>query len=542
MITKAQWKNIRGSSPSPDQIMLSIKGDAAHSMTVRWRTDTSISNGYVLYREKGTTEWRKANAITNTFTTDMDESTFFFADMTGLKPESLYQYNCGSDEKRSETFTFKTAKENTDKFSFLCISDIQAGDAEPPADYSVLGEVLKKILKEHPECEFILTAGDNTNCGQTDIQWTGLFEGLKGIIETVPIMFCMGNHDDLGFSSYFTKEGKYYSEHAEYFTNQLWGSYEHNGPEGWIVANHAFDYGNAHFCITGTSGYEEMNEWLIEQAEKSDKTWKFAAHHFPVCYSGPGIECDDTYPAMRDGMEKYDIIFSGHEHTFARSYPRRKDGLYDKPSQGTIHYNLASSHRNPPGTRVVEKVWNVKTYCHEEHLSMFSIVDIDGAKCTLTAYVEDGRTVDICVVDKESDTISPVDLAPVYNQPRLKFKGYDLGLCAAKTYPKNVNGMWYIPIGQLVTFIGGVATRTEGKIRVDVYGRFSEFTENSKTVVTDNGEYDMEAPCLRLNEGQLYAPMYGFCQNLRMHPYYFEHNNFITIESEIQDKPVPFQP
>ena len=56
MITKAEWKNIRGSQPQPDQIMLSIKGDASHSMTVRWRTDITVDEGFALYREKGTAE------------------------------------------------------------------------------------------------------------------------------------------------------------------------------------------------------------------------------------------------------------------------------------------------------------------------------------------------------------------------------------------------------------------------------------------------------------------------------------------------------
>lgn len=542
MITKEEWKKIRGSSPEPDQIMLSIKGDAAHSMTVRWRTDTTVDTGYALYREIGTEEWKKAPGEKWAFTTDMDNCHFFFADMTGLSPDTKYEYTCGSDENRSDTYTFKSAKENAEKYSFLCLADVQTGDAEPPADYSVLGEVVKKILSEHPECEFILTAGDNTNCGQTDIQWTGLFAGLKGICESVPVMFCMGNHDDMGFSSYFTKEDKYYSEHAEYFTNQLWGSYAHNGPEGWEVANYAFDYGNAHFSILGTSGYEEMNEWLSKDADASQKTWKFAVHHFPVCYAGPEIECDDTYPAMREGMDKVDIVFSGHEHSFARSYPRRSEGLFDKPSQGTVHYNVGSGHRNPPGTRVIPKVWNAKTYCHEEDLSMFSIVDIDGEKCTITAYVEDGRTVDYCVIDKGNDSIFPPDPAPVYNRPRLKFKGYDLGICTALTLPQNIDGFWYIPIGQIINFIGGDVERTKGKIKIGVYGRTAEFTENSTTVVTENGEYEMEAPCLRLNEGQLYAPMEGFCKNIRMQPYYYEHNNFIDIESEVQHYPMPFQP
>ncbi|MBR5441545.1 MAG: metallophosphoesterase, partial [Clostridia bacterium] len=380
-----------------------------------------------------------------------------------------------------------------------------------------------------------------TNCGQTDIQWTGLFEGLKGVAESTPIMFCMGNHDDMGFSSYFTKENKYYSEYAEYFTNQLWGSYEHNGPEDRPIANHSFDYGNTRFCMIGTSGYEEMNEWLLKMSE-CDKTWKFATHHFPVCYAGPCIENDDTYPALRDGMDKYDIVFSGHEHSYARSYPRRGEGLYDKPSEGTVHYNLGSSNRNPPGTRVVPKVWNAKTYAHEEHLSMYSIVNVDGNKCTLTAYVEDEKMVDYCVIDKDNDSIFPPDPAPVYNRPRLKFKGYDLGMCVGETLPQNVNGIWYIPIGQLINFVGGDVERTQGKIKIGIYGKTSEFTENSATVVTQDGEYEMEAPCLRLEKGQLFAPVDGFCKNLRMTGYYYEHNNFITIESNTEHKPVPYQP
>lgn len=541
-MTKEEWKRIRGSKCEPDQILLSIKGDAAHSMTVRWRTCTDIKDGYALYRKKGSDdEWQKAENIINYFETDVDENNFHFADMTGLEADTYYEYSVGNDEYRSEVYSFKTAKAEQEKFSFLCLSDIQTGEPDPPADYSVFNGILKKIISEHPEIEFIYTAGDNTNCGQTDVQWTGMLNGFKGVAEYMPVMFCMGNHDDMGFDDYFTFTGKYYSEHATYFTNQLRYSYNDNGPEGWKVPNYSFDYGNAHFAVTGTSGFEFINEWLIKDAAGTDKKWKFMAHHFPVCYSGPSIECEDTYPALREGMEKFDIFFSGHEHSFARSYPRRNDGLYDKPSEGTIHYNLGSGNRNPPGTRVVPKVWNAKTYCHEEDLSMFSIVDVDGGKCTLTAYVEDGRIADQCIVDKDKDVILPYDCAPVYNRPRLKFKGYDLGICTEHTLPKKIDGIWYIAVGQLINFIGGDVERTEGKIKVCVYKRFAEFTENSDIMLTKDGEVKMSAPCLRLDENQLYAPVEDFCKPLRMHHFAFEHNNFITIESETEERPVPVQ-
>ena len=542
-MTKTEWKPLRGSAAQPDQILLTITGNPAFGMTVRWRADCTVASGFVLFRAAGSGEpWMRAEATVNRFATDLDDSNFFFADMTGLRPETRYEYTVGDDAHRSGPFTFRTAKESFDRFSFLCLADIQTGGPEPPADYTEFGGILKKILAAHPECEFILTAGDNTNCGQTDVQWTGLFRGLEGISESIPVMFCMGNHDDMGFADYFTFSGKYYSEHATYFTNMLLGSYNRNGPAGWEIANYAFDYGNAHFNILGTSGYEEMNAWLQADAAASGKQWKFAVHHFPVCYSGPTIENEDTYPALRDGMEHCDVVFSGHEHSFARSYPRRKDGLYDKPSEGTVHYNLGSGNRNPPGTRVVPKVWNAKTYAHEEDLSMYSVVTVDGARCTLTAYVEDGRIVDQCVIDKDRDLILPYDPAPVYNKTRLKFKGYDLGMCTEQMLTRQINGVWYVAPGPLMSFTGGTAIRSPGGIRAEIYGRFASFTENSDVMRSSLGETRMAGPCLRLDRGQLFVPVEDFCRPLKMHHFVFEHNNFITVESETEDRPVPEQP
>ena len=542
-MTKSEWKAFRGSTEEPDQIMLSIKGDPSERMTVRWRACTDVTEGYALYRPVGSEDpWRRADAIINIFATDLDESCYFFADMTGLSPDSRYEYTVGDGKNRSARFCFKTAKRSFDEFSFLCLSDTQTGGPEPPADYTAFNGLLKQILADHPECAFILTAGDNTNCGQTDVQWTGLFGGLKGVAESIPVMLCMGNHDDMGFEDYFTFTGKYYSEHASYFTNMLIGSYPLNGPPGWEIANYSFDYGNAHFAVTGTSGYDEMNAWLLDDAARTDRRWKFAAHHFPVCFSGPEIEIEDTYPAMRDGMERFDLVFSGHEHSFARSYPRRREGLYDKPSQGTIHYNLGSGNRNPPGTKVVPKAWNAKTYAHEEDLSMFTVVDVKGDTCTLTAYVEDGRVADRCVVNKTADTITPVDLAPVYNRTRLTFKGYDLGIIAGRTPPRLIDGVWYVPVGQIVSFIGGDVLREKGRITVSVYGKRAAFAENSDIVRTDAGDRKMTAPCLRLDEAQLYAPAEDFCRPLRMHWCYFARNNFIDIESETEQKPIPEQP
>ena len=40
-------KPLRGSSPVPDHILLSICGDAKTTIAVSWRTDCSVQNGWL---------------------------------------------------------------------------------------------------------------------------------------------------------------------------------------------------------------------------------------------------------------------------------------------------------------------------------------------------------------------------------------------------------------------------------------------------------------------------------------------------------------
>jgi predicted MPP superfamily phosphohydrolase len=98
-------------------------------------------------------------------------------------------------------------------------------------DYSYLNKFLKDTLKDNPDVRFILTGGDNTDCGQHEVQWNGMFSGLTGIIEHMPYMMSLGNHDNRGFKDYEKGIGRYYAEPAEYFDNQLKTLLPYNGPD-----------------------------------------------------------------------------------------------------------------------------------------------------------------------------------------------------------------------------------------------------------------------------------------------------------------------
>ncbi len=535
-------KPIRGSQPQPDHIFISIAGNPETTMNVTWRTSVDVTSGYVLYHKENSSEVLRTQATTDVFKSDIDISNMFWVHLTDLEPDTKYYYTCGNDNYRSEEFIFTTSPKNLDKFKFICIADPQKGSPFECPDYSHLTEILKGVLKDNPDTRFILSAGDTTDCGQHEVQWNGAFSGMKGICESVPYMLAVGNHDNRGFKDYKNGIGRYYAEPAEFFNKQFKGSYAYNGPENWKTENYSFDYGNAHFSMIGINGPEDVNEWMIDDLSKTDKTWKIGTYHFPICYSGPDCSNYDAYPVMREGFEMLDLCFGGHEHNFARSFPVRNEEIFEHPSQGTVHYMLGNSNQNPPGTRALSKVWHSAFYNQEEDVSVVAIVEIDGKKMTLTSIVcEDGRIVDKCIIDKEKDEILPYALAPIFNQTRMTFKGALLGLCSYSVPCQFVDGVWYAPLGVLIGYIGGYVLKEKGKITLEVYRHKAVFTEDSNIVETDRGVVQLKNKVLRLNQGQLYMPC-DACEIFDMRWAYAKRNNFISFECESEDKPITEQP
>lgn len=533
-------KPFRGSQSQPDHIFISIADDAKTTMNVTWRTSTDVEIGYVLYRENGSDKVKRTDAETETFKSDIDVSNMFWAKLSGLKPGTKYYYTCGNDEFRSDEFSFTTEPENLTKFKFICVSDQQKGGCDAP-DYSHFTEVLKKTLAENPDARFILTGGDNTDCGQHEVQWNGSFEGVKGVVESIPYMMALGNHDNRGFKNYKEGIGRYYAEPADFFDSQFKGSYAYDGPENWKTENYTFNYGNIHFQMIGINGPKEVNEWMINDLEKNSRQWNIGTYHFPICYSGSDCANYDAYPEMTEGFEKLDIVFSGHEHNFARSFPRRNEELFERPSQGTIHYMLGNSNQNPPGTRAIQKVWHSAFYCEEEPVSVVAIVEVDGDKITLTSkIVEDGRIVDKCTIDKDRDEITPPAIAPKFNQTRMTYKGALMGLCQAPVPCENVDGIWYACFGTLVGYIGGSVIKEKGKITLEIYRNRVEFFENSDKALLNGEEKTICAKVLRLHD-QLYMPA-DACSLMGMRWVYAARNNFISFEHECEDKPITVQP
>ena len=533
------YKPERGSTASPDHIMLAFCGDAKNEMAVIWRTSTEVENGFILYCKDGSDEWLKKDAVFETKETDIDISNYYSVRLSGLEAGTKYRYTVGSDENRSAEFSFETEPENLEKFSFIVITDHQKGDPCHLPDYSKVGAMLNRALERHPECKFIFTAGDNCDNGQNEVQWNGMFEGLKGIIESRPYMMTTGNHDNRGYLTYFPEPtGKFYLEHADFFDFQFGAAYPDNGPEGYKGENYSFDYGNTHFLVLGINAPDVLEEWAYNDLQNSNKTWKLGGYHFPIYPVMPEGQTNDGYPWLRKPIEegRLDILFEGHEHSFARTYPTKGDELFDKPSEGTVHYIVGNGggniyHSNAP------KVWHSCFYPQEIRMGSYTLVEIDGNVLTATAYLDDGRIIDVFTIDKNKDLITPHALAPTYDWTKMAFKGQMLELIARELYALNKDGIWYAPFGVVIQFIGGKVIKEAETLYVEAYGHRATFTVGSKLAKTDLGTVEMSGEAYFVRN-QLYVPIDDTAKMFEMEWYHAKRNNYINWNTASEDKPL----
>lgn len=542
-----KMKPYRGSSSVPDHILLSICGDAKTTMAVSWRTDCTVTEGWIEVRPEGGAAENtiRFEASTRYFQSDIDESHLHTARLFGLTPDTRYYYTVGNGSFRSLEYSFRTEPENLTRYSFLVIADEQNTEPFSAPEYRPVRNLLDLALSRCPDAKFILTLGDNVDNGENELQWNGFFHGLDGITQNIPVMLITGNHDNRGFRVYEEnrREGKYYLDHADSFDFMFKEAFPQNGPEGYETENYSFDYGNVHFTILGVNAYEKTGRWVMNDLRNTDRTWKLAAFHypvFPVMPEGVGGMFYGNIPEALDAG-KADIMFAGHEHSFARSYPIRNYEMFDRPSEGTVHYILGNSGDNGFESNA-GKVWHYNFYPQEEHNSMYAQVDVTPERLTVTAYLDDGRTVDRFTIDKQRDEIDPPLIAPRYFSIHMAYKGNLLELAARGINARCIDGMIFVPFAVIAQSIGAEVIKEPGRVTVDLYRIRTVFSEGCSEAVKNGETYPLSAPVFAGDMGELYisADDAAAIWNLRWR--YAKRNNIIDFDYAEEDLPRSLQP
>ncbi|HID56519.1 TPA: metallophosphoesterase family protein, partial [Candidatus Poribacteria bacterium] len=218
--------------------------------------------------------------------------------LQGLKPSTLYHYRVISGDDPSEDNTFHTAVTWREPFTVIVYGDCRT-------DQNAHRSVVERIIEHKPD--LVLNTGDMVSDGRVSSQWDTFFDVAGELMRNLPYYPVLGNHE--------RNAQNYY----DLFHLPKGGGWEE---EQW----YSFDYGNAHFiCLDSNFRFSaDQTMWLgkdlARAAPKSE--WIFVLFHHPPFSSGRHGGAAETMTGWIDLFEKYevDIIFSGHDHTYERSF------------------------------------------------------------------------------------------------------------------------------------------------------------------------------------------------------------------------------
>ena len=322
---------------NPHNVRFNTVKDPATQKNITWFSNPLDSKKQVLkYREHGTSEWTTVDAKSDnlTFYTGGNSSVNVNAVMLeGLKPDTVYDYVAGAEGSFTAEATFKTGAAGKKSNEFFIIGDIQDGDK------TEVKEVAKQLDAKNNNYDFGIQIGDAIDQAANYTDWSELGEILgANMLGGTNMINIMGNHEYYGNDN-ATIAGAIYNNK--------------NTAEGGC---YSVEYNDVYVAVINYSNtaspMKAAAEWLVEDAAKSDATWKILCMHQPAYYTHEGGNAP-VYQYIPDAAEKagIDAVFSGHDHSWAVTNPLKDDKIDEENGIPYYIVGVAGDKRYPPETQ-----------------------------------------------------------------------------------------------------------------------------------------------------------------------------------------------
>lgn len=367
------------STDAADEVVLTWSGDPRTTETIQWRTAVASKEDSVRYRRAEEQQWQEQKAITTTVEDAHLENdkvcAHHTAEITGLEPGTAYVYEVGNGTKWASKGGFSTAPAQGTKLSFIYMGDVQVG-------YEDWGKRVRTALEHHPEIAFCTLAGDLENRGSNRNEWDAFFHGAEGAFNHVPFMPVLGNHDN-------ADGGLLYRAFFEL---------PKNGPKDVAPElAYAFEYANALFVVLNSNDEpEKQTAWLDEQLSRSKADWKFVSFHHPVYSPKANRDNSELRTEWSPLFDKYhvDMVLTGHDHSYMRTFPTRNGTKVANPADGTTYVVSFS------GSKMYDQQPDEHSAVAFEKIPTYQIIDINGKQLTYRAYDARETVVDELVITK----------------------------------------------------------------------------------------------------------------------------------------------
>ena len=365
----------------PYNVRFNAPKNEATEKNISWISNPAVEGQQsIRYAVSGTDNWVtvEANTTQMTFTQGgYITANFNNILLTGLSAGTTYDYQVGCGDLWTDKATFATSDGEKDHADFFVLGDIQAEDL---TNITAIRDVLKG---EH--WNFGLQTGDAVDNPYAYKGWddyTGLFNGeTMGSTNMVQVL---GNHE---------LQGEALESKTMFGLDASYGG-----------SCYSRTYGNVYLAVINYTGnaaqLRSALEWLKTDVQSSNADWKILTMHQPPYYtneSGGNAEINALVPKVVDELG-IDVVFSGHDHSLARTNPLRGDEIDE--DHGAVYYICGSSG---------EKSYNISTQDRFDYEKIFAQATTDFSAIYLTAHADrDSLTINVYDIAKSApiDTIT----------------------------------------------------------------------------------------------------------------------------------------
>ena len=283
-----------------------LQSPGANTMTIMWESPTN-KPGIVHYGLRGQPNLElqldaprelivmspsaggdeAAGAITNTvFLYEMT--------LTNLEANAVYTYSAETDGVRTPFKRFKTFGAHPDKVTFIAYGDTRSN----PKLHAAIAANFKQYSPD-----FILHTGDLVGAGKRYDLWSKeFFEPLADVIDEVPILPAIGNHeqDGINYLHYLHLPGK----------ETAWYSYD-VGPLHVLALDYRYE-----------KATDEQFAFARRDLLTNKSPWKIVMLHFPVFnLGGHGTRWGHDVYLPLFHQAHVDLVIAGHSHIYERFHP-----------------------------------------------------------------------------------------------------------------------------------------------------------------------------------------------------------------------------
>lgn len=380
-----------------------VAKDNSTSRTIMWQSDSSEADAVIEYRMAGAENTQTIAATDKGFTDDGSTTYIHEATLTGLIPNTKYEYRVGYGmDRRSDWYPLET--DGAGEYEVLIYPGSQSGD------YSGWEEIVKNSAKRNPCAALYISMGDLVDNGEQAYQWRTWLDSIKPLSARIPLAPTLGNHE------MYTLEWKMREPRA--YLNYF--DVPNNGNATFDRRYYSYDYGDVHYVVLDTQLYESTHEdnhdvhhpdlydvqvqWLRQDLVSNTKKWTVVLMHrdpFQYAFDRPGASraagFDEEGVLFMPIFDEFhvDLVLSAHLHSYRnRGHVRN----FERDASGPLYIltGIAGDARRPNWQQHPLDVYVALDREKNNYMTM----TVTPNRLVVRAFLADGTQIDESVIEK----------------------------------------------------------------------------------------------------------------------------------------------